>query len=176
MFEEAHVTENTKRIMVGEISTAHGVRGLVKVRVYGDDIAILEECGPLFTSETGDKTHKLKLKHQAGGIWVAEVEGVMDRNVAETLRGTKLWLDRDSLPEIEDGFYYDDLIGMKAVDTEGEEVGEVVGMDNFGAGDLLDIKPEGKPSFYLPFADIYVLEVDEESGVITVDLPEGIQG
>lgn len=164
------------RLCVGEISTAHGVRGLVKVRAYGADIKTLQDFGPLYTTETGDKTHTLKLKHQAGGVWIAEVEGVTDRNVAETLRGTKLWLERDKLPELEDGFYYDDLIGMKVVDTAGAAVGVVSGLDDFGAGDLLDIKPEGKPSFYLPFADIYVLEIDEENGVITVDLPEGIQG
>lgn len=164
------------RLCVGEISTAHGVRGLVKVRAYSADIKILQDLGPLYTSETGEKTHTLKLKHQAGGVWVAEVDGVTDRNVAETLRGTKLWIGRDQLPQLEDGFYYDDLIGMKVVDTAGAPVGEVTGLDDFGAGDLLDIKPEGKPSFYLPFADIYVVGIDEENGIITVDLPEGIQG
>jgi 16S rRNA processing protein RimM len=169
------MNDTVKRILVGEISTAHGVRGLVKVRAYSQDVAILEEYGPLYASEAGDKAYTLKLKHQAGGIWVAEVEGVTDRNVAETLRGTKLWINRDSLPELEDGFYYDDLIGLAVIDKDGAAIGTVVGLDDFGAGDLLDIKPEGKPSFYLPFADIYVLEVDNEKGVITVDLPEGIQ-
>jgi len=162
------------RICVGEISTAHGVRGLVKVRAYSDDVNRLQDFGPLYSTETGDKAYTLKLKHQAGGIWIAEVDGISDRNVAETLRGTKLWLDRDKLPELEDGFYYDDLIGMKVVDQGGAAVGNVVGLEDFGAGDLLDIKPEGRPSFYLPFADIYVLNIDEENGIITVDLPEGI--
>lgn len=163
-----------KRLCIGEISTAHGVRGLVKVRCYGDDPQSLEQYGPLYTSETGTDTQTLTLKHQAGGIWVAEVEGITDRNDAEKLRGTKLWLDRDRLPEIEGAFYHDDLVGLKAVDSSGVAVGIVKGVDNFGASDLLDIKPEGKNSFYLPFVDLYVLEIDLEDGTMTVDIPEGL--
>jgi len=162
------------RICVGEISTAHGVRGLVKVRAYGDDPKTLEIYGPLFTSETGEKSHQLKLKHQAGGAWIAEVDDINDRNVAETLRGTKLWLERDKLPELEDGFYHDDLIGLAVIDEAGAPLGIVTGVDNFGAGDLLDIKREGKSAFYLPFADIYVLEIDVENKTITVDMPDGL--
>ena len=164
----------TKRICIGEISTVHGVRGLVKVRAYGDDPKTLEKYGPLFTSETGTETQILTLKHQAGGIWVAEVKGITDRDVAAKLRGTKLWLNRDALPELEGAYYHDDLIGLIAKDEKGTIIGTIEAVENFGAGDLLDIKPEGKPSFYLPFVDSYVLEVDLESKTVTVDLPEGI--
>ncbi|MDB5490493.1 MAG: rRNA processing protein RimM [Micavibrio sp.] len=168
------MTDNTKRILIGEISTAHGVRGLVKVRAYGDDPKTLEIYGPLYTSETGTKAHQLKLKHQAGGVWIAQVDEIDDRNIAETLRGTKLWLDRDKLPALEDGFYHDDLIGLSVIDEAGAAIGVVTGVDNFGAGDLLDIRREGKPNFYLPFADIYVLNVDVERKTVTVDIPDGL--
>ena len=168
------MSEKSQRICVGEISTAHGVRGLVKVRVYGDDPQTLQKYGPLHTDETGNKTYTLTLKHKAGGIWIAAVEGIMDRNAAEPLRGTKLWLDRDKLPDLEDGFYHEDLKGMDVVTQDGTDLGKVIGVENFGASDLLDVKPKGKPSFYVPFVDEYILSVDEDARVITIDLPEGL--
>lgn len=168
------LTNKQKRICVGEISTVHGVRGLVKVRAYGEDPQTLQKYGPLFTSETGDETQTLTLKHQAGGIWVAEVKGINDRDVAAKLRGTKLWLERDKLPEIEGAYYHDDLIGMVVFDQSGVSLGVIDAVDNFGAGDLLDIKPDGKPSFYLPFVDMYVLEVKLDENSMIVDIPEGL--
>ncbi len=167
---------NSKRICVGEIATVHGVRGLVKVRAYGDDAQTLQQYGPLYTSETGDKTHTITLKHQSGGAWIAEVDGITDRNDAEKLRGTQLWLDRDRLPAIEEdgGFYHVDLIGLKAVDLDGKDWGEVIAVENFGASDLLEIKPEGKPSFYIPFVDSFVPDVNLETGIVTIDMPEGL--
>jgi 16S rRNA processing protein RimM len=163
-----------KRLCVGEICTVHGVRGLVKVRAYGDNIGTLQNYGPLYDSEYGDKTHTLTLKHQAGGSWIAEIEGITDRNIAEKLRGTQLWLDRDKLPELEDAVYYADLMGMHVADKDCKPLGTVIGIEDFGAGELLDIKPDGKPSFYLPFADIYIMNIDDETRIITVDLPEGL--
>lgn len=164
------------RLCVGEISTVHGVRGLVKVRAYGDDPQTLEAYGPLYASETGDKTHTLKLKHQAGGVWVATVDDITDRDVAEKLRGTKLWIDRSQLPELdeEDGFYHTDLIGLKVVGIDGKEWGEVLAVENFGASDLLEIKPAGQPSFYIPFVDSFVPDVNLDTGIITIDMPAGL--
>jgi len=164
------------RICVGEISTVHGVRGLVKVRTYGDDPQTLEQYGPLFASETGDKTHTLTLKHQAGGSWIAEVDGITDRDVAEKLRGTQLWLDRSQLPELDedDGFYHSDLVGMRVIGVDDAEWGEVIAVENFGASDLLEIKPAGKPSFYIPFVDSFVPDVNLDTGIITIDMPEGL--
>lgn len=171
------MSEKEKRICLGEISTAHGVRGLVRIRIYGDDPQALTKYGPLFTSETGDKTITIKMKNAANKFWIAEVEGVTDRNVAETLRGTKLWIAREKLPEPEDDdeFYYEDLIGM-IVKTEAEgDVGTVVAVENFGAGDLLEVKPPAGSSFYLPYADEYILEVNLPAKIIKAEIPEGLR-
>lgn len=168
---------SAKRICLGEISTAHGVRGLVRIRIYGNDPQALSRYGPLFTSETGEKTITVKMKNAANKFWIAEVEGVADRDKAEALRGTKLWIERDKLPEPEgdDEFYYEDLIGMTVhTETDGE-VGTVVAVDNFGAGDLLEIKPPVGPTFYLPFADEYVLEVNMPENIIKADIPLGLR-
>lgn len=165
------------RICVGEISTAHGVRGLVKIKPYGDDPQTLERYGPLFTSETGDQSHKITLKHQAGGAWIAEIDGITDRNDAEKLRGTPLWLDRNLLPVLdaeEDGYYHSDLIGMRVIGIDGIEWGKVIAVENFGASDLLEIKPADQASFYLPFVDSFVPEVNLDTGIITIDMPAGL--
>ncbi|HEY1022777.1 MAG TPA: ribosome maturation factor RimM, partial [Flavisolibacter sp.] len=102
------MTEKSKRVCLGEISTAHGVRGLVRIRVYGDDPQAFTAYGPLFTSESGDKTLIIRMKNAANKFWLAEVDGVADRNAAELLRGTKLWIERDKLPAPadDDEFYY----------------------------------------------------------------------
>lgn len=164
----------TKRILIGEIATAHGIKGFVKLRSFVDDATLLTGDN-VFTSETGDKTIVIALKNPLKGDWVAGVEGVSDRNGAELLRGTKLFVERDMLPETDDGEYYvEDLKGMKVVDKDGKNLGTVLSIENFGASDLIDIKPESGDSFYLPFTDDIVLEVDFEALVITVEMPETI--
>lgn len=163
-----------QRICVGEIATVHGVRGLVKVRSYGDDIETLEQYGKLFTSETGDKALKLSIKHQAGGAWVAEIEGINDRNIAETYRGTQLWIDRAALPELDDGYYQEDLIDLEVRNAGNTVIGKILSVQNFGASDLIEIQPaDGGKVFFLPFVDDYVPVVNLDDGFVTVDIPEG---
>lgn len=158
-----------KRILIGEISTVHGIKGLVKVRSFVEDETLFE--GKVFTEETGSKTIKLIIKNALKGDWLAEANGITDRNEAEKLRGTQLYVDRDALPEAEDGEYYiEDLKGMKVVDENGKEIGTVLSIENFGASDLIDIKPATGASFYLPFTDD--VEVDADIGIIKVTMPE----
>jgi 16S rRNA processing protein RimM len=159
-----------KRLLIAEILAAHGVRGLVKLRIFGDDIDLVEEHEALFTSETGAHTLKLTIKNQMGGIWLAAVDGVPDRTAAEKLRGTKLYLSRDILPELddEDTFYHTDLIGLMVVDTNGTGQGKITSVVNFGASDLIDIKPEKGMSFYVPFTPDYVVDTNLEKGQMTI--------
>ena len=147
----------TKRILAGKIATAHGVKGLVKLFVYLDNTALLS--GPVFISETGEDTLTLTLKNATAKHWLAEVEGIHDRTEAEKLRGTALYISRDSLPPLEDGeHYHADLIGLPVFDDKNHEVGKVIDVVNFGAGDLLDIQPEAGNSFYAPYALATVTE------------------
>lgn len=164
---------SSKRILIGEITTAHGIKGFVKVRSFVDDQTLLEGNG-VFTSETSATTILLKLKNSLKGDWVAEVKGITDRNAAEALRGTKLFIDRDRLPDDEDGdgFYVEDLKGLRVVNRDGKEIGTIAGVENFGASDLIDIKPTSGDAFYLPFTEEAVLEVNLEAGTVVVELPE----
>lgn len=160
-----------KRILIGEITTVHGIKGLVKIRPYAEDESLFDT--PLFIEESGNKTISVSLKNMLKGDWLAEVENVTDRNEAEKLRGTQLYINRDAMPETDDGeFYIEDLKGMKVVDASGADVGTVLSVENFGASDLLDIKPPSGPSFYLPFTDDIVIDVDFDTGTIKIERPE----
>jgi 16S rRNA processing protein RimM len=164
-----------KRICLGKIVSAHGVKGLVKILPFGDDPLLIETLGPAYKKETGPDTVSITMKNSAGNkYWLASVEGVTERNGAEALRGTELWVNKDSLPAIEDKntFYYTDLVGLKTLDEDGNEIGKVISVQNFGAGDLLEIQPTGKDSFYLPFNKENILNVQSET--IHVHIPEGL--
>ena len=161
----------SKRICIAKIATAHGIRGLVKLHVFADDKSLVN--GALYTDEAGDSTLNITLKNATSKHWLAEVEGVKDRNEAEALRGTLLYIDRDILPQADEGeFYVSDLIDLEAVDEDGASIGKVIAVENFGAGDLLEIKPAIGESFYLPFNDDTVPEIHEKH--IVVLIPEGL--
>lgn len=167
----------TRRICLGKIATAHGVRGLVKLHVYGDDPHSFEKYGALYTAETGSDTLTLRLKGRAGGQWLAQVDGVDDRNAAETLRGKQLWLDRDKLPPPADNeFYHVDLIGLAVHDESGARIGSVIGVENFGAGDLLDIRPDIGESFYLSFTKDNIRSIDLAAKKIIASMLDSIAG
>jgi len=161
----------SKRILIGEITTAHGIKGFVKLRVYAEDAMLIERL-PVYTED--GKTIALKLKNAIKGDFIAEIKEIADRNMAEELRGTKLYIDRTSLPAADEGEYYaEDLTGLRVMDEAGKEIGSVLSIQNFGASDLLDIKPpSGGPNFYIPFTKDTLLDVDLEEGTITVAVPE----
>jgi 16S rRNA processing protein RimM len=153
----------SKTLLLGKIVAAHGIRGFVKVLVYAEDPSLLEH----------DKLSpfRIRLKNSTGKYWLAEIEGVKDRNAAEALRGTELTLPRDELAEIEtEGeFYVTDMVGLPVQDDAGNAVGTLVSVDNFGAGDLLEIKPAAGESFYIAFTEenVPVIDIDGKRIVIT---------
>lgn len=161
-----------KRILIGEIATAHGIKGYVKVRSFVEDEGLLE-AAPIYTSEDGGETIALTLKNALKADWVAEVKGIADRNGAEKLRGTKLYIDRALLPdEDDDSYYIEDLKGLRILDRAEKDIGIVLGVENYGASDLLDIKPHAGESFYIPFTDDTVLEIDMDRGIVVVEMPD----
>ena len=159
------------RIIIAKIATAHGIKGLVKLHMYTDNIDLFKNT--LFTSESGDKSLSLFLKNATAKHWLAEVENVSDRNEAEKLRGIELYIDKENLPEPDpDEFYIDDLIGLSCVDKDNQNIGKIIAVENFGASDLLEIQPEGKDSFYLPFTDDTILEITDTT--VIIEIPEGL--
>ena len=158
--------QTSSRACVGKIVAAHGVKGLVKILPYGDDLSLLE--GDLYVSDKDSKTLKIKIKNPIGKYVLAEAGGVTERNGAEALRNTELFIEKQKLPELkEEGRYYHaDLIGLKAIDEDGTEIGKITGVENYGAGDLLAIKPANGPEFLFPFTQDNVPEVNIKAGTI----------
>jgi 16S rRNA processing protein RimM len=143
------------------------VRGLVKIKVYVDNSDLLN--GLLYTSSDQDSTLKINLKNSAGKYWIASIEGINDRTEALSLQGTNLYIDRQNLPAPdEDEFYISDLLGLDVYDTNKKHIGHICSVDNFGAGDLLEIQPNDGESFYINFSKENVPEITEKSVTIKV--------
>ncbi len=159
-----------KRVCLGRIAAPHGLRGLVKVLCYGDDPSLIETLGPCYTSEEGEETLCVTLKNHLGKYILADIEGYDTRERAEDIKGTELYVDKDALPAIEeeDSFYFEDLVGLRAVNAKGADAGRVIAVHNFGAGDLLEVRPPSGEAYLLPFTDEHVPEVDLEGAFIRV--------
>jgi len=158
-------------VLVGAITGAHGIRGEVKLRSFTADPEAIASYTPLETAK-GAKIEIARLRPQKDGF-IAVLKGVTDRNAAEALRGTELFVPRARLPEPDDGeVYIHDLIGLAVHLADGARLGEVVDVADYGAGDLIDVRREdGKGTVLIPFASQYVLEADDKK--IVVDLPDG---
>ena len=158
-------------ILVGRIAGAFGVRGEVRVTSFTADPMTLAGFRDLRRAD-GSPAPALSGARPVKGGLVARASGVETREQAEALRGIKLHVPRSALPaEDEDEFYLADLVGMRVETPEGQVLGAVRGVQDFGAGDLLEIKPEGAPSFWLPFTREAVPEVDVAGGRIVAVPP-----
>ena len=161
------------RILLGHISTAHGIRGEVVVKSLTEDPADIAAYGPL-SDEDGGRTFEIEVVRVTKKGVIARLKGVTDRNAAEALRGTKLFVDREKLPKPDvDEIYHADIIGLTACRGDGSEVGEIVAVQNFGAGDLLEIRLAGKRrTEFVPFNETFVPELDIAAGRVVVVMPD----
>jgi 16S rRNA processing protein RimM len=152
----------TDRICVAQIGAAHGIRGEVRLRSFTQDPAAVAGYGPL-ESEDGARRFTIEALRPAKDHFVARLSGVADRDAAEKLTHLKLYVSRDRLPPIEDDdtYYHADLIGLAAVTADGSALGTVTAVHNFGAGDLVEIKPHGGGEpLMVPFTETAVPEID----------------
>jgi 16S rRNA processing protein RimM len=131
----------------------------------------LTAYGPL-TDETGARRFKLSLRGGTSGRWIARIEGIADRNAAEALRGTHLYVARAALPALEPGeFYSGDLLGLECVDGTGAVFGTVKALHNFGAGDVIEIDRPGGGSVLFAFTRATVPEIELARGRLVVAPP-----
>ncbi|MDH3240531.1 MAG: ribosome maturation factor RimM [Alphaproteobacteria bacterium] len=162
-------------VCLGVVGRPHGVKGLVRIRPFTEDPEAVAAYGPLTDRKTGRK-FTVSVANVAKGTVIARIDGIEDRDGAEALKGTELWVNRAVLPEIEDeeAFYHHDMIGLEAVGTDGEAVGEVVGIENFGAGDLLELRTREGRLVLVPFTRALVPEVDIEGGRVVIEATAGL--
>ena len=166
----------TARICVARIGAAHGVRGAVKLWTFTEDPFAVKQYGPL-TTKDGARRFEVAEARQARDHLVATFKGVATRNDAEKLNGIELYVPREKLPATDDDeYYHTDLIGLAAVNAANEPLGRVVGIHNFGAGDIIEIAPPHGPTLLLPFTDAVVPTVDIAGGRVVIELPREIEG
>ena len=168
-----------KLLLMGAILGAHGIKGEVKVKSFAAKPSDIGGYGSL--SDAKEKRRFdlsiVGTSDATRGILIARIAGIADRNAAEALKGTELYVARESLPKLTDTdeFYFADLVGLQAVDESGKVFGRVVSVDNYGAGDLLLVSPDGgadaDDSFVVPFTKAFVPVVDVVAGKLVLNLP-----
>lgn len=153
-----------KRVALAAVAGAHGVKGEVRLKLFSDSTASLARHENVYL---GGAQRRLLSVRDAGKTAIARLDGIADRSAAEALRGSLVEVDRSALPPLEEGeYYHSDLVGLTCVNREGQSVGTVVAVENFGAGDLLEVElPNGKRSL-IPFRDGIA---DLEEGRIVLD-------
>jgi len=164
-------------IMVGAIMGAFGVRGEVKVKTFTAAPEDVAAYGPLLNKDGAVVLTPRRPRVLKDSVALASPE-VTDRNAAEALRGTQLFVPREKLPPpTDDEFYHFDLIGLRAEGLDGADLGRVSGVENYGAGDLLQITPPagaGYGVWLLPFTKDYAPILDFEHGRVVIDPPDGL--
>jgi 16S rRNA processing protein RimM len=161
----------SRRVLLGRILRAHGNRGEVAILAYTAKPRDIAAYGPLADAD-GALLTITQIRTTAKGV-VARLKGIADRTAAEALKGVELYVDRDRLPAPADGeFYHTDLIGLAVVDREGRTLGNIVAVQNFGAGDLIEVgMPGSRTTQFVPFTEAHVPEVDIRGGRVVVAPP-----
>ncbi len=164
------MTNSQKWVCVAAIAGAFGVKGEVKLKPFTDIPLDCAKYGPLYDDKgllvlTPQKGRMVK---KAVAVTAPEIK---TREEAEALKSTKLYIQRSALPEPEeDEFYFEDLVGLEVKTTAGQRMGKVIAVHEFGAGDMLEIKPKEGASFYHPFTKIAVPKVDIKAGRIVIEI------
>ena len=154
-------------VCVGVVIGAKGVRGEVRIKSFTAVPRDVASYGPL-SSEDG-RVFPVKFAGVTKDAVILTLDGVTDRDAAEILKGTRLYVARSALPKPEDGrYYHSDLVGLEARLTSGEVRGKVTAVLNFGAGDLLEVARPGGDSELIPFSAAAIADVDLAGGVVTV--------
>jgi 16S rRNA processing protein RimM len=153
-----------RRILMGVVLGAHGTRGEVKVKSFAARASDIAAYGPL-EDETGERRFEIEVvspkatsaAQPGDGVVIARVRGIGDRDLAQSLKGARLYMARDRLPAIEaaDTFYAADLVGLRALDRAGALLGSVVNVADYGAGPLLRSRV-GPRAFAVPFSGRFV--------------------
>ncbi len=167
-----------RMICIGAIAGARGVKGEVRIKSFTGEPEAIAGYGAV-ASENGDRSFDIRVTGlgtgKARGMVFARLSGIGDRNVAENLKGTRLYVPRSALPEPpEDEFYHADLIGMRAELADGGTLGVIREVHDFGAGPVLEIAGEEFGAVMVPFSGAVVPVVDLAAGRVVVDPPAGL--
>jgi 16S rRNA processing protein RimM len=166
--------DRSRLVAVAEIGAAHGLKGEVRLRSFTQSPMDVAKYGALIAP--GGRQFEVASARPASGaspnMLVVKLKGVSDRNAAEALTGTRLSVPYERLPPADAGeFYHADLVGLAAFSPAGEVLGTIVAVQNYGAGDLLEIEPSTGASILVPFTEAAVPEVDVAGGRVVAIPP-----
>lgn len=149
---------DSKQILVGKIVAPQGIRGEVRVQSYAENPADFKKF-VVYSNRFANGEFKFVRAVPNSNVIIAKISGVDDRNAAEGLRGTELYIARDALPDLRDGEYYQaDLIGFEVV-RDGVKIGVVDCFQNFGAGDIIELENGDMVSFVGAKVDMSVRQI-----------------
>lgn len=159
-------------ICVAQIGAAHGIRGEVRVKPFTAEPQAMTEYGPL--ADDKGRLFRIAAHRPSKSLLVVKFRGINSRNDAEALNGVRLFVPRDRLPALEDQdeFYHTDLIGLAAIDPNGTALGTVIAVQDYGAGDLLEIRPASGRTRLVPFTHEAVPEIRFDDREVVVDYPD----
>ncbi len=161
----------SKRLCLGIVTGARGVRGEVHVKTFTQDAVDIGAYGSL-SDRDGKRRFDVQSVKPAKNGAALKLDGVADRDAAEALKGLELYVEREALPQPGDGeFYHADLIGLAAELPDGKPLGSIKALQDFGAGDVIEIERDGEMPVLLPFTSEAVPEIDLENGRLVVDVP-----
>ena len=165
-----------ERVCVGVVIGVHGLRGTVRLKSFTADPAAIGAYGPVETEADG-RRFRIRVTGLTKGAVLADLEGIGDRDAAEALKGTKLYVPRSALPATdEDEYYHADLVGLRVELADGGAYGTVRALHDFGAGDMLEVARPGGEVTFLPFSRQVVPVVDMAGGRLVVDPPVEVEG
>ena len=155
-------------IILGAVASAHGVRGQFKVKPFTVVPSDVAAYGPVHLED--GRVLQLTVKSVVKNLVICEADGITDRSMAEGLRGQTLSVERTALPELDDKqTYHADLIGLGVHDTGGQQLGVVVGLHDFGAGEIVEISVAGSSTTELyPFYKPFLVDLDIHEGKIVL--------
>ncbi len=175
MASQHHLTPEEGLLLLGHIQSAQGLKGQVRVHSDTENPADICTYSPLWDALKQQQLTLNFVRMHKDSV-ICSIDGITDRNGAEALKGLALCVERERLADVEDDeFYHADLLGLDVQDMDGKSIGQVKTVQNFGAGDLLDVLlGDSRVSVYVPFTEEVVPVVDIQSGFVRIDPPEGM--
>jgi 16S rRNA processing protein RimM len=165
----------SKWVCVAAVATAHGVQGALKLRTFTERPEDVAAYGPVY-DHRGERLFELQIVGRAAGGVIVRAPGIEDRDAALALRGRELFVPRTVLPDLgADEFYVSDLQGLAVELPSGGRLGAVRAVENYGAGDVLEIIADDGSSLALPFDRETVPEIDIEGGRVVVAPPAELE-
>ena len=159
---------------IGAIVGPKGIKGHFKVKPFTATPQALSEYGPV-TLDDGRQIQLKVTSVNAKGLAIVWAKGVETREAAEALRGVTLHVSRDQLPDLNDGeIYHADLLGMAVSDQNGQWLGRLIAIHDFGAGEIAELAGEAGPTIMVPFGDDWLLAVDMVAKTIDLSVPAGL--